>query len=54
MLTLRKWFLAAFLAMSDKWDVSVIRLQAELGIIYDSANYLLLRIRAAMATNVSG
>jgi len=48
---LRKWFLAVFLFMTDKRGISAVRIEAELSISYNSALYLLKRIRAAMATD---
>jgi len=50
---LRKWFLAAFLLMADKRGVSAVRIEAELSVSYNTAYYLLQRIRAAMATDAA-
>lgn len=46
---LRKWFLAAYLIVSDKRGVSACRLSAELKVKWECAYYLLKRIRGAMA-----
>ena len=50
---LRKWSLAALLFMAGKRGVSAVRLQAELSISYNSAYYLLQRIRAACASDAA-
>ena len=42
------WFWAIYLCATDKRGVSAVLLQKELGICYESAWYLLVRIRIAM------
>ena len=50
-IALRKWLLAVFLVATDKRGISAVRIQAELKVSYNSAYYLLQRIRAAMASD---
>lgn len=52
-LPLRKWFLAIFLITHDKRGNSAMQLAHELKVTRKSASYLLQRIRAAMALQVT-
>ena len=47
-LPLTVWFWAIYLCATDKRGISAVQLSRTLGICYESAWYLLLRIRAAM------
>lgn len=47
--SLRKWFLAAYLVARDKRGVSACQLSRELQVKWECAYYLLQRVRAAMA-----
>ena len=47
-LPLTFWFWAIYLCATDKRGISAVQLSRTLGICYESAWYLLLRIRAAM------
>ena len=47
-LPLTAWFWAIYLCATDKRGISAVQLSRTLGICYESAWYLLLRIRAAM------
>lgn len=51
---LRKWFLAISLIAEDKRGVSAVRLSRELGVKWESAYYLLQRVRGAMAGRCAG
>ena len=48
-LPLRSWFLAIFLDSQSKRGISALELQKQAGICYESAWYLLRRIRSAMS-----
>ena len=47
-LPLTVWFWAIYLCATDKCGISAVQLSRTLGICYESAWYLLHRIRAAM------